>query len=160
MEVPRLAFELELQMLAYTTATATQDLSHICNLHHSSQQCQILNPLSEARDQTRILMDPSQICDCWATMGTPNTIIVFGVRLKIYMMYEFSASIDISSRVIGVLCYSLYWRLTYGSLFSQNVLKRNGIFSEKYLVCINSSIEKREGSLCASLESALFWQFL
>ena len=64
MEVSRLAVELELQMLAYTTATATQDLSHICNLHHSSQQCQILNPLSEARDQTRILMDPSQICVC------------------------------------------------------------------------------------------------
>jgi len=25
------------------------------------QQCQILNPLSEARDQTRILMDTSQV---------------------------------------------------------------------------------------------------
>ena len=35
-------------MPAYTTATAMWDLSHICNLHHSSQQCQILNPLSEA----------------------------------------------------------------------------------------------------------------
>ena len=29
MEVPRLGVELELQLLAYTTATATQDLSHI-----------------------------------------------------------------------------------------------------------------------------------
>ena len=37
---------------AYTTATATPDLSHICDLHHSSQQRQILNPLKEARDRT------------------------------------------------------------------------------------------------------------
>ena len=35
---------------AYTTATAMTDLSHVCNLHHTSWQCQILNPLSKARD--------------------------------------------------------------------------------------------------------------
>ena len=35
--------------------------SRICNLHHSSLQCQILNPLREARDRTRNLMVPSQI---------------------------------------------------------------------------------------------------
>ena len=32
-EVPRLGVESELQLLAYTTATATPDLSCICNLH-------------------------------------------------------------------------------------------------------------------------------
>ena len=36
MEVLRLGAESELQLLAYTTATATLDLSHIYNLHHSS----------------------------------------------------------------------------------------------------------------------------
>jgi len=61
MEVPRLGVELELQLLAYTTATATLDLSCICNLHHSSWQHRILNPLSKARDQTHILMDSSQV---------------------------------------------------------------------------------------------------
>ena len=30
--------------------TATPDPSRVCDLHHSSGQCQILNPLSEARD--------------------------------------------------------------------------------------------------------------
>ena len=50
MEVPRLGVELELQLLAYTTATAMSDPSPICDLHHSSQQGQILNSLSEARD--------------------------------------------------------------------------------------------------------------
>ena len=44
------------------TATATPDLSHVCDLHHSSQQSQILNPLSKARDQTPNLMVPNHIC--------------------------------------------------------------------------------------------------
>ena len=57
MEVHRLGVKLELQLPTHTTATATQDQSHVCDLHHSLQQCQILNPLSEARDQIRILMD-------------------------------------------------------------------------------------------------------
>ena len=35
--------ELELQLPAYTTATARPDLSRVCNLHHSSQQQWILN---------------------------------------------------------------------------------------------------------------------
>ena len=56
MEVPRLGVELGLQLLAYTTATATQDMSRVCHLHHSSWECQNLNPLSEARDRTRNLM--------------------------------------------------------------------------------------------------------
>ena len=56
MKVPRLGVKLELQLLAYTIATAMQDLRCICDLHYSSWQCQILNPLSEARDQIHIFM--------------------------------------------------------------------------------------------------------
>ena len=36
MKVPRLQVKSELQVPAYTTATAMWDLSHICDLHHSS----------------------------------------------------------------------------------------------------------------------------
>ena len=43
------------------TATATWDPSRVCDLHHSSWQRQILNSLSEARDQAHNLMVPSQI---------------------------------------------------------------------------------------------------
>ena len=50
MEVPSLGVELELQLPAYTSAEAMQDLSCICDLPHSSLQHQILNALSEARD--------------------------------------------------------------------------------------------------------------
>ena len=77
MEVTRLGVELELQLLAYTTATAIQDTSHICNLHHSSWQHQIPNPLSEARDQTLNLMVLSRICFRCTTRGTPKYVRLF-----------------------------------------------------------------------------------
>jgi len=73
MEVPRLGFKSELQLpVVYATATAMQDLSHICNLHHSSWQHRILNPLNEARDPTWVLVDTSWVFYQWATTGTPH----------------------------------------------------------------------------------------
>ena len=56
-----LGAESELQLLAYTTATATKDPSHICKLHHGSRQHRSLNSLSEARDRTCLLMDTSWV---------------------------------------------------------------------------------------------------
>ena len=58
-EGPGLPSRVELQ--AYVTATATPDQSHVCNLSHSSRQHWILNPLSEARDCTCVLMDASWV---------------------------------------------------------------------------------------------------
>ena len=58
MEVPRLGVESELWLLACTTATATPDPSCVCDLLHSSWQCQILKPLIKVRDRTCVLMDP------------------------------------------------------------------------------------------------------
>ena len=55
MEVPRRRVKSELQVPAYATAMTTPDLSHICELHHSLWQHQVLNPLNplrEAREQT------------------------------------------------------------------------------------------------------------
>ena len=60
MEIPRPGVESELQLPAYTTATATPDPSHIHDLHCSLWQRRILNPLSEARDRTRILTDTKE----------------------------------------------------------------------------------------------------
>ena len=57
MEVPGLGLRLELQLLAYASATAMQDPSHICHLCCRVQPHRILNPLSEARDQTHILTE-------------------------------------------------------------------------------------------------------
>ena len=67
-EILRLGVTSELQPLVYATTTATWAPSRVCNLYHSSWQCQILNPASKARDQTHILMDTSQVHYHWATM--------------------------------------------------------------------------------------------
>ena len=72
MAVPRLGVKLELQLRAYATATATPDPSHICNIRHSSWQLWILNPLSEARDRTCVLMDASRIRFHWAITENPQ----------------------------------------------------------------------------------------
>ena len=88
MEVSRLGVKSELQLPAYTTHTATPDPSLMCNLHHSSRQHQILNPLSEAGDQTCILMDATWICYCWDKMGTPKWLqFKFNIYLFIYFVF-------------------------------------------------------------------------
>ena len=61
----------ELQLLAYATATAMRDPGYLRDLHHSSRQCQIFNPVSKARDWTCIFMDTNQVCYSWATMWAP-----------------------------------------------------------------------------------------
>ena len=76
MDVPGLGVESEVQLPAYTTAIATWDLSHVCDLQHSSRQHWFLNPLCKTRDRTRTLMDPSQIPYRWATTGTPRFSIL------------------------------------------------------------------------------------
>ena len=83
-EVPRRGVQLEIQQLAYTRATAKRDPSRVCDLHHSSGQRRILNPLSEARDRTRTLMVPSWIRFRCATAGPAVvTSTIFGWNSQI-----------------------------------------------------------------------------
>ena len=74
--VPRLGVQSKLLLPAYTRATATPDPSCVFNPHHSSRQCRILNPLSEARDRTHNLMVPSRIPFHCAMTGTPRVNIL------------------------------------------------------------------------------------
>ena len=77
MKVPRLGVESELQLPACSTATATWDLRYVCDLHCSSWQRQILNPLSEAGDGTGILMDTDQIHNLLShNRNSPNCFIL------------------------------------------------------------------------------------
>ena len=80
MEVPRLGVESELQLPAYTTATATRDPSHVCHLHHSSQQHGILNPLREARDQT---WDTSQVRNSLSHNGNVQESVLKGHQVGV-----------------------------------------------------------------------------
>ena len=54
-----------------------------CDLHHSSRQCQVLNPLSEARDGTRILRDASWVHYLLSHGGSSTNIV--------YMLSKFGA---------------------------------------------------------------------
>ena len=87
MGVPRLGAESELQQPTYAIATAMPDPSFICNLHQSSWQHRILNPLNEARDWTHNLMVPSWIRFCWATMGTPHFHFIYSF-CSIFILFQ------------------------------------------------------------------------
>ena len=72
MDVPRLGVKSEWQLHACTTATAMPDPA--ASVTYSSRQHWILNPLSEARDWTSILVGTSRVHYCWAATGTPNMV--------------------------------------------------------------------------------------
>ena len=94
MEGPRLGVKLELHLPTYATAIAMPNPRHVCHWHHSSWQHWILNPLSEARDQTHNLVVPSRIHFLCATMGTPS-LPIFKSRFFFFFdieLYEFSCS--------------------------------------------------------------------
>ena len=89
-EVHRLGVESELQPPAYTTATETWDLSHACDLHHNSWQCQIPNPLNKARDQPTSWWILVRFLKCWALKGTPSWFKIlcwFQVSSNIHQLY-------------------------------------------------------------------------
>ena len=100
MEVPRL--ESELQMLANATATAMWDPSQVCNLHQSSQQCWIPDPLSKARDQTLILTDSSWIHFHCITKGSPNYHYLFMVLVDCIfsITYKVLSSVSFSNEML------------------------------------------------------------
>ena len=50
------------------------DLSCVCDLHHSSRQRWILKPLSEARDQTHILMDTDRVLNALSQWELPDCV--------------------------------------------------------------------------------------
>ena len=68
MEVPRLGTESELQLQAYTTATTTLELSHICSLF-----CSNIRSLSHWAGEGLNTYPQGHyvgFLTCWATMGT------------------------------------------------------------------------------------------
>ena len=80
MKVPGLWVKSELQLPAYTTATATRNPSRICDPHHSSWQHRVLNPRSEARDRTRVRVVPRQILNPLSHNGNSRKISLYPER--------------------------------------------------------------------------------
>ena len=125
--------QARVKLEAYATATAIQDLSHICYLHHSWQQCWILNPLSRARDQTCVLMDTSQVCYCWATMGTPprpNWVLSGGLKF-----WSFDFDVDFSLCMLPSSCLA-----ERNSLFLVSEMSSSSPEECLFLVLVSESI--------------------
>ena len=94
-EVSGPGVEQELQLQAYTIATAMQELSCMWNLRRSLQQCRIfqhwaepgIEPTSSGRKHWSLTL--------WATMGTPqlffslNSQLSFKIMKKIYNSFIF-----------------------------------------------------------------------
>ena len=81
MEVPRLRVKLELHLPAYATAQQHRIRALSVTYTHSSRQHWILNPLSEATDQTLTLMDTSQVR---ALAGTQQAFITSHKRPQVF----------------------------------------------------------------------------
>ena len=86
----------------YSTITVMWDQNQVCDLHHSSRQCWILNPLSEARDGTRNLMVPSQIHFHCTMKGTP----IFSLFLMVLIFFNF---IIVILQCSVNFCYTAKW---------------------------------------------------
>ena len=110
--------------------TATWGPSCICGLRHSSWQCQILNPLSEARAWTRVLMDTNWFCYCWAMMGIP-TQAYFNSSLLVIMLFSLTGATK--TFPIWLFPYSI---LYHNCLHVRNCL--NVLGNEYIFVLINS----------------------
>ena len=82
MEVRRLGAKSELWLPAYTTACGQLGIqASVCDLHHSSWQHQIPNPLSKARDRTCVLMDTSWVLNGLSYNGNSCHGICLNPRL-------------------------------------------------------------------------------
>ena len=127
---------MELQVLAYATATATPDPSHICDLHHSLRQRRTLNPLSEARDRNCNLMAPNWIGFCCTTMGTPthfflmlNNIPLSGcsiVYLSIYLLKNILGCFQVLV-IINKVAINIHTQLLCRCKFSAHLSKYQGV---------------------------------
>ena len=140
MKVPRLGVESELQLPAYTTATATRDLSHICDLHHSSMQCRIHNPLREARDQTCVswmlvrfisteprweLLTVVLICNSPVTQDRWTPFHFFLCRLYVFFG---GLSIQVFCLVFNQVAHFLFFKFNFiGVALMYNVVLISGV---------------------------------
>ena len=97
------------------------NLNHIYDLCHSLQQHQILNPLSEAKDQNIILMDTSQVLNPLSHNG--NSKILYSKFIS--SLYE-----EESLRVVQLFWERENSHFLVKALWEGMVWARNNI--EKY----------------------------
>ena len=124
-----------------------QGPSHVCDLHHSSRQRGIHDPLREARDRTCVLMAASQICFCSATTGTPATFLKhsknYSTAPRIAFFHDISSggyiywnSFSVALNISIILIWKLPEEQTTCSLASK--LQYNSAFGERFFIFGNN----------------------
>ena len=114
----------------YATDKATLDLSHICDLCCSLWQCQILNLLSEARDQTNTFRDTMSLAltswhRSWWKALLPNVFVLNLLshdRKSSLLLYIYPiGSVSLKSMTIpsyGLIKKYVVWKSKWHSLFT------------------------------------------
>ena len=105
-QVPKLGVKSELQLLTYTTGTATPDPSRICNLYHSSWQCRILDPLRGPR------IEPAS---SWILVGFVSSAPQWKLLFLFFKLYFSLPWCEFSRNRESVFCLPLYLGQFLGS---------------------------------------------
>ena len=85
-------------------------MSLIFDLHHSSLQRWILNPLIQARDQTRILVDTSQVPNLLRHNRNPNEAACFLVPRLLYSFQKLLFKIHMKGFThLNIFLSPLFW---------------------------------------------------
>ena len=79
------------------------DLNCTCHLQHRSQQCWILNPLSEARDQTCILMDISWFVSAEPRWELPRYDLKI-IHIAIFLGEFLEHAVGSAKKIYPTLC--------------------------------------------------------
>ena len=135
------------------------DLSHVCNLQHSSLQHWILNPLSKARDQTSVLFEWSS--DLFPLRHSGNSAFAES-NLHPFAVINYKASI-ITPESYWVLLVA-HWALgsSWATLKHHGLLHRLSLYSSSHFTeqlhwhnhCVN---EKAQAPWGQGLSRWCFW---
>ena len=126
-----------------------QDPSRIYNLHHS----RILYPLSKSRDPTLVIINTSQVHYCWATMGTPLTLLISP------NVFSFSIKWNKSTVVAGEMMQCAWWPTLHLVWILKSTPKVTGASSSTSLSLFSPGsycLSKPRGSNLTTLWSPLF----
>ena len=104
------------------------DPSLICEIHHSSWQHWILNPLSGARDQTCILMDTTQVYYLTTEPQWELHIFIFFTFLPLPSYTLHSLSVSFSLSLLFIISLLSVPRITYRIRFLQLTAKHSSIY--------------------------------
>ena len=106
MEVPRLGVILELQLPAYAGATAMQDLSHVCNLHHTHGHTGSL---------THWVRPGTEPTSSWILVGFVSTALQWDSNRMIFFISDFITYLLQCTYIAYIFVYNFWKKYAIGN---------------------------------------------